>query len=330
MLINLKRMATLLMLLPLMLAGCRSAPPAEAEPTPIPDMVLTAAAETAGARLTELAQPTDTQPPPPTDTPLPATPTQAATETPIATPTLAGEANPTATTGAVSGQDRAEYVADITVEDGTDFNPGDSFDKVWRLKNAGLSTWTTGYALAFISGAQMGAPVSVALTRNVPPGEMIDVSVRMTAPLETGTHRGYWKMKNSAGELFDGAVYVEIDVLGGTPPAVTTTPSSSTARVTDVSLTVSEATPAACPHTFNFSASFTLNEPAAVTYRLEASTTTPGFTFDLQGPITASFEAGTHTVTYNLTINDPVTATAQLHVLAPNDVISNQVAFSCP
>jgi hypothetical protein len=39
--------------------------------------------------------------------------------------------------------DRAAFVADVTVPDGTNFAPGTTFVKTWRLKNNGSCTWTT-------------------------------------------------------------------------------------------------------------------------------------------------------------------------------------------
>ena len=48
--------------------------------------------------------------------------------------------------------DRAQFVADVTVPDGTRYDPGATFTKTWRLKNIGTCTWTTSYTLVFDSG----------------------------------------------------------------------------------------------------------------------------------------------------------------------------------
>ena len=37
--------------------------------------------------------------------------------------------------------DAATFVSDVTVPDGTSFNPGDTFTKTWRLSNSGSTTW---------------------------------------------------------------------------------------------------------------------------------------------------------------------------------------------
>lgn len=324
---NTKR--SLWLVIPILMVACRPST-ATASPTPPPQAVLTAAAQTADARLTELARPTETAtstPPPIFDLPT-VTPTQPGLGT--TSPTLP------ATPGAPAGSppppsasgDLAEYWADITVPDGTQFDPGEQFTKVWRLRNSGATTWTPDYSLAFFGGAQMSAPAAVSIGATVAPGGTIDISVDMVAPLSPGIYRGFWKMRNAAGEFFNYAVFVEIQVVGGTPGATIPPGQTGDGRVTDVRMAVDDAAPDECPYTFTFSGTITLNAPATVTYRLEAGSDTPGFTFNLPPEQTGSFGSGTHTLSFFLTISSSVDGWAQLHILAPNDVISNQATFS--
>lgn len=319
------RPAVILVLLSFVLGACRPAP-AETTPTPEPNTVLTAAAETAEARLTENARPQDTPTPAPTDTPAPVTPTRP----PTSTATLILQPSITPTAGTSTGGDAAQYVADITVPDGTQFSPGERFTKTWRLQNTGTSVWTSNYALAFIGGAQMGGPETVSLTQSVAPGETVDISVDLVAPQETGSYKGFWEMRNVGAELFPNAVFVDINVGGGTPAAGATSTSapSGEARVTDVSLSVDDASPGECPHTFTFTASFSLDEASAVTYQLEAGSDTAGFEFSLPGPTTGQFGAGDHSVVYNLEVTSSVEGFARLHIISPTDVHSDQVNFS--
>jgi fibronectin type 3 domain-containing protein len=122
------------------------------------------------------------------------------------------------------GCDRAAFVTDVTVPDGTVFAPGEAFVKTWRLKNVGTCTWTTSYKLVFISGEQMGGPSSQNLPTSVPPGGTVDVSVNLTAPASPGTYNGFWKFENASSQKFgigaDGSKswYVQIQVSG---PSVT-------------------------------------------------------------------------------------------------------------
>ena len=66
-----------------------------------------------------------------------------------------------ASTAQAAPCDWAQFIADVTVPDGTTYTPGATFQKTWRLKNIGYCTWTTSYALVFDSGQQMGASSSV-------------------------------------------------------------------------------------------------------------------------------------------------------------------------
>ena len=118
--------------------------------------------------------------------------------------------------------DAAQFVADVTIPDGTSFKPGDTFNKTWRLKNVGTCTWTAGYTLVFVSGDQLSAPTAVKLPKAVAPGQTVDVSATMTAPASAGTYRGYWKLKNTSDKLFgiginaDKSFWVEIKVSAST------------------------------------------------------------------------------------------------------------------
>lgn len=98
--------------------------------------------------------------------------------------------------------DRAELVGDVSVPDGTAFAPYTSFTKSWRIKNIGACTWTTSYKLILHSGDIMGAPTVVNLTSPVASGEIVDLSVTLTAPDTAGTYRGYWALSNASGTVF--------------------------------------------------------------------------------------------------------------------------------
>jgi hypothetical protein len=184
--------------------------PSSAEPKSDPAAeVQTAAAETVNAQFTLNAQitPSATETSVPTDTPEASNTPEAAEDT--ATPT-----NVPADT-AVGICDSILFVADVTIDDGTKFNAGDTFTKTWRLRNAGTCTWTTDYDLVFDSGDAMDGPASQALTAAVAPGDDIDISVDLTAPATEDTFRGNWQMRNASGAVFGlpGPFYVEIEVV---------------------------------------------------------------------------------------------------------------------
>ena len=135
---------------------------------------------------------------------------------------LPAAALPASVSAAQACTDRAQFIADVTVPDGTRYDPGATFKKTWRLKNTGTCTWTTSYALVFDTGERMGASASIAFPSSIASGQTVDVTVDMTAPTAPGHYIGYWKFKNAAGALFGIGVnankswWVEINV-SGTP-----------------------------------------------------------------------------------------------------------------
>ena len=176
--------------------------------------------------------------------------TTPATSTPV-TPTVTGTPpTATATSSATSipnACDRAQFIADVTVPDGTSFAPGIGFTKTWRLKNIGTCTWTN-YSLIFDSGEKMGGPDSALIPTTVAPGQTVDITIQLTSPTTAGTYRGYWKLKNSTGVPFGigsaatKSFWVEIKVSGtGIVPGTAT----KTATAGTPATPVTPATPGA-------------------------------------------------------------------------------------
>jgi hypothetical protein len=333
----------ILLLLPLLLIGCGAK--ATASPTANPDLIRTAANQTADARLTEIFAST------PSSTPVTPSPTFDATQTMAAqtavaqltqvgslTPSPQASISPTSVPVGNSG-DRAIFVADVTIPDGKVIAPGAAFTKTWKLQNGGTTTWTTSYSLAFASGEQMGDTTSVPLPQSIPPGAQIDISVDMVAPDDPGSYQGYWKMKNASGQFFNDPVYVLITVgsPGTTPlptsetPAATSTPTSTGAPgnpITSLSMSVDQGSyQGTCPHTFTFTAVLSLNQSATLTYQLEAEAQTPGFEFDLPGSQTHSFDAGTYSIPSEMTFTSSGSGVIWLHVTSPVNMSSNQASF---
>jgi len=181
----------------------------------------TSPSETPAPGDTSIPQPGETLPPELTNT-LPATNTPEPTNTPL--PSDA----PTSTNTPIPCN-LADFVTDITIPDGTDFNPGESFVKTWRLRNIGSCSWSSGYNIVLSSGDAMSAPAAVQLTNTIiPPGGTVDVSVTLVAPASSGTYRGNWKLRDASNQIFGiqnastGEFYVEIEVLAPTDTPVPT------------------------------------------------------------------------------------------------------------
>jgi hypothetical protein len=110
--------------------------------------------------------------------------------------------------------DAADFVADITIPDGTIVSPGQALVKTWRLGNAGTSSWDSNYELVFVGGEQMSAPSAVNVA-NTTPGQEADISVNLTAPSSSGQHIGYWRLRNPQGTFFGPTIWIKINVQSG-------------------------------------------------------------------------------------------------------------------
>jgi len=200
-----------------------------------PTQNVTQAYQTVNAKLTTAAQ--ETKPAAslvvPTDSGFKtATPNPDQTRSPGAPTKTATEAVKTADIPCNLGM--AGIPIDVTIPDDTVMSPGNTFTKIWRIKNAGTCTWTTAYSVAFFSGEQMSATANVSLSNAVSPGQVIDLAVDMTAPIDPGTYQGNWKLRTAEQKLFgigpngNSAFWVRIQVVATPTPTPTAPTATST------------------------------------------------------------------------------------------------------
>jgi hypothetical protein len=195
----------------LALAACGAL--VEEVPTQAPDLLYTQAAETIVAQLTlqagetAVAQLTQVAiQPTPTNTATAVPPTATLEPTPTTIPPTATPIPPTNTpappTATPQPCNLAGFVSDVTVKDGTQFEPSQSFTKTWRLKNVGTCTWQKTYDIVFVRGNRMDGPTVADLDVVVKPGETVDISLKLRAPSEIGKHTGYWQLRDNNGVVF--------------------------------------------------------------------------------------------------------------------------------
>ncbi len=188
-----------------LVSGCNFPQPT---PTQDPNIAFTAAAETLAVQLTQSAM--TLRAPSPTAIVLPPTNTQAAP------PTFAPP--PTVIFTPTQECDRAQFITDVTIPDGSTLSPSQVFTKTWRLKNTGTCTWS-GYSLVFDEGNSMSGAAATAIG-TTPPGSSVDISISLTAPATPGSYRGYWRIRNAEGVLIpvygghnSKSFYVDIKVV---------------------------------------------------------------------------------------------------------------------
>lgn len=208
----------------LLLGACQPAPNT-ATPIDALDGVRTEAARTVEALTTQIVatdQAARTQtatafvpsPVPPTLEPTPAPTLSLPTEPAVPTAALLATATPSGSC------DQAAFV-DETIPDGSQFPPGTIFTKTWTLRNVGSCTWNADYDVVFSSGNRMNAPDVIALAKeSVPPGSSVTISIPFTTPLDGGSYRADFKLRNAAGVLFSfkdpsQTFWVEVQVITG-------------------------------------------------------------------------------------------------------------------
>jgi hypothetical protein len=246
----------------LVLSSCTPA----AAPSPIPPTADTNAIATVIAQTVEAQnlqkivqqQPTNTNTPiaAPSETPEP-TATITATALPVMTPTPVVLLNIPC--------NKAAFVNDITVPDGSVIASGASFIKTWRLMNMGTCVWTPAYRVLYDHGDLLGGTSMVTLPGFVNPGQVIDISISMVAPTSDGTYAGFWMLQDASGNNFgvgsSGNDPFDVNVVVGTTlPAFTVT--HVVMGVDNVSVT----TTCGPGYTFNFSGNIFTNGPGSVQY----------------------------------------------------------------
>ncbi len=123
--------------------------------------------------------------------------------------------------------DKASFVSDVTIPDGTSITATKPFNKIWKIKNTGQSHWGNAYKWVYDGGDKMSGPdyINVPITA---PGSTWDASINMTTPAQPGTYQGYYRMQDQHGNKFGDRVWVKITV----PAALT----DGLAYVSDVTI----------------------------------------------------------------------------------------------
>ncbi|HAY83946.1 MAG TPA: hypothetical protein DCY42_03205 [Chloroflexi bacterium] len=327
----------LLGILVLILAGCNL------PETPDDVSQQTAAAQTVNAVVQEQA----------TETP----------EAPVSTATQAADgAEPTSTTGEQGGastpaatqevsvtptkegqeigEDKAEFIADVTIPDYSEFEGGDTITKTWRVRNIGTTTWSTDYTIEFEKGEKLGAPTQIKLPQSVKPNDFVDISVDFTVPNAVGEYSSYWILKNADGERVgvaeEGKYFTMFMIIKSVSDAGDGGTSGTGgipggAKITKA--TVSVDTPkytGSCPAQLTFTYTVTTANQGNVDFNLKFGVISPsGYKFDAPPEYSVNFSGGyTVTYTYTLFSANSVNATVKVEAVGSNTYTSEPVNFS--
>ncbi len=244
-----KKLSFLIFLsLGLLISGCNF--PLFSKPADDPNALATAVALTVVA-MEEQTLPT--QQPPVVQPTVPAS-------LPTVTPPLPTAAIPVAAPPTATPQpcNKAMFLSE-TIQDDTEFNAGETFNKSWTFKNVGTCTWNTNYKLVFASGEAMDRQASVKFSKTVAPDDQITIQVALVAPVEADTYTGTWKLQAEDGSQF-ATVTVRIKV------------KTQAFAVTRVKTDLSDVIAATCPYTYSTEINITSSAAGKVIYEIETST----------------------------------------------------------
>ena len=105
------------------------------------------------------------------------------------------------------------FVKDVKGKDGDKVQTGETFQKSWRVKNAG-KTWPEGCSFCFVDGRFKGESVTL------PPlasGSEFDVVVVCQAPSAEGRYQSFWQAKDPQGQFFGDRLWIDINAVKPEP-----------------------------------------------------------------------------------------------------------------
>lgn len=119
------------------------------------------------------------------------------------------------------------FLADVSIPDGMSIPAGASFTKTWRVRNSGDLPWGAGYTLAHVEGALMSSVSSIPVPGSVAPGQEVNLSVELKAPMVPGAYHSDWQLCDPQGRRFGARFWLQIFV----PPPAGATASTAPAPV---------------------------------------------------------------------------------------------------
>lgn len=105
----------------------------------------------------------------------------------------------------------ARFVADVSIQDGTQIEPQTEFVKIWRMRNEGSQPWPENTRLLFVGGDRLSSDEAVVVP-SVAVGKEIDIAVSMKTPSQLGRYVSYWRLALPDGSRFGQRVWTDIIV----------------------------------------------------------------------------------------------------------------------
>jgi hypothetical protein len=125
--------------------------------------------------------------------------------------------------------DDDQFIADVTIPDGTDIVVSQTFTKVWAIRNTGTVTWHERRLLrqGLLDGPGLCSSPAEVPVPDTQPGSIVEISVTLVAPRYPGSCEVNWKMVDDQGRLCfpnKNGLYLTVNIVDpgvGHPPSLT-------------------------------------------------------------------------------------------------------------
>ncbi len=111
---------------------------------------------------------------------------------------------------------KAEFVADVSIPDGSTVLSGSRIRKIWSVKNIGSAKWPADTTLQFVGGEVAPAqnqPSDAVIVPIANPGQTVSVGIDLSVPSDkTGRATGYYRLV-SGGQQFGSRMWVEVTII---------------------------------------------------------------------------------------------------------------------
>ncbi|MBK9603493.1 MAG: hypothetical protein IPO36_16880 [Anaerolineales bacterium] len=116
------------------------------------------------------------------------------------------------------------WIEDVTIPDGTNLKPNESFTKTWLVQNSGGCAWPPGFTFQHVGGDPMRGE-TFTLEEAIPVGAKREISIQLAVPTDqNGLIQSSWRMADANGVFFGDTLSVNITVGNILTPTSTTTP----------------------------------------------------------------------------------------------------------
>ncbi|HSH05410.1 MAG TPA: NBR1-Ig-like domain-containing protein, partial [Anaerolineae bacterium] len=126
----------------------------------------------------------------------------------------------------------SNFLADLTIPDGTLIEPGTPFTKSWQIQNNGTCQWDTSYQLQPRANTDLFQPAPAPTIPETPPGAPLDLTVQLIAPTQSGQYQASWQLTDPTGEPIGVPLTILVNIAAPTPETPPTVPAPTYGRIT--------------------------------------------------------------------------------------------------